>query len=210
MSTAIIPDWVIREDVRHTSAYPVTPATGMVKLDAMENPYTLPESLRQALAARLATVDLNRYPDPTAPQLRQQLRQVMDIPERHGLLLGNGSDEIIQIAIQAVAREGATVMAIEPSFVMYRISARHARVNFVGVDLKPDFSLDEPATLAAMREHRPAIVLSLTPTTPAAICMTPRLSPALFGLRPDWWWWTRPIRCLPEPVFFNGWTSFPT
>ena len=168
MSTTTIPDWVIREDVRNTSAYPVTPATGMVKLDAMENPYTLPESLRQALAARLATVDLNRYPDPTAPQLRQQLRQVMDIPERHGLLLGNGSDEIIQIAIQAVAREGATVMAIEPSFVMYRISARHARVNFVGVDLKPDFSLDEPATLAAMREHRPAIVFIAYPNNPTA------------------------------------------
>ena len=167
MTASIVPDWVIREDVRNTSAYPVTPATGMVKLDAMENPYTLPESLRQALAARLATVDLNRYPDPTAPQLRQQLRQVMDIPERHGLLLGNGSDEIIQIAIQAVAREGATVMAIEPSFVMYRISARHARVNFVGVDLKPDFSLDEPATLAAMREHRPAIVFIAYPNNPS-------------------------------------------
>ncbi len=94
MTASIVPDWVIREDVRNTSAYPVTPATGMVKLDAMENPYTLPEPLRQALAARLAAVDLNRYPDPTAPQLRQQLRQVMDIPERHGLLLGNGSDEI--------------------------------------------------------------------------------------------------------------------
>lgn len=167
MTASIVPDWVIREDVRNTSAYPVTPATGMVKLDAMENPYTLPEPLRQALAARLATVDLNRYPDPTAPQLRQQLRQVMDIPERHGLLLGNGSDEIIQIAIQAVAREGATVMAIEPSFVMYRISARHARVNFVGVDLKPDFSLDEPATLAAMREHRPAIVFIAYPNNPS-------------------------------------------
>ena len=86
------PENVIREDIRAISAYPVQHAEGMVKLDAMENPYRLPQWLREALAQDLANAELNRYPDPTAPGLRARLREVMKIPPDAEILLGNGSD----------------------------------------------------------------------------------------------------------------------
>ena len=147
-------------------AYPVADARGLVKLDAMENPFGLPEPLARELGERLARVALNRYPDPAAPALRQRLREAMGIPESMGLMLGNGSDEVIQILSLALARPGAVVVAPEPSFVMYRISAMAAGLRYVGVPLRSDFSLDEAALLAAIREHDPALVWLAYPNNP--------------------------------------------
>jgi histidinol-phosphate aminotransferase len=157
---------ILRDDVREMEAYPVTPADGMVKLDAMENPYRLPEALRERVARAAASAAINRYPDPRAPGLHLKLREVMSIPESSGLLLGNGSDEIISMVTQAVARPGTAVLAIEPSFVMYKTSARLAQVRYAGVPLRPDFALDGAAVLAAIAEHQPAVVWIAYPNNP--------------------------------------------
>jgi histidinol-phosphate aminotransferase len=60
------PEDLVRPEVLALKAYHVPEAQGMVKLDAMENPYPLPDALRRELAEHLSRVDLNRYPDPTA------------------------------------------------------------------------------------------------------------------------------------------------
>jgi histidinol-phosphate aminotransferase len=138
----------------------------MVKLDAMENPYRLPDALRQELARLGASLEINRYPDPTAPDLKARLRSVFAIPENAGLLIGNGSDEIIAIAAQALARPGAVMLAPEPSFVMYRMNALFTRMRYVGVPLNDDFTLDIERMLAAIREHRPALVFVAYPNNP--------------------------------------------
>ena len=160
------PGKVIRDDVRAMSAYHVSPAIGMVKLDAMENPYRLPEELRRELGALAAAAEINRYPDPAAPELKARLRGAMCIPNGHDILVGNGSDEIIQIVIQASARDGAVIMAPEPTFVMYRLSSAFSRVRYVGVPLEADFSLGLERFLAAMREHRPSVVFIACPNNP--------------------------------------------
>ena len=71
----------------------------------------------------ISGVEINRYPDPDASDLKQCLRGVMDIPEGMGIMLGNGSDELIQIIALAVAHSGKTILAPEPGFVMYKIIA---------------------------------------------------------------------------------------
>ncbi len=157
---------VVREDVLSMSAYHVPPSAGMVKLDAMENPYGLPMALQAELAGLVADIPLNRYPDPQAPGLKAQLRLSMDIPAELQILLGNGSDELIQVMIVACARSGATVMAPSPTFGMYRQYALLAGVNYVGVPLLPDFALDEPAMLRAMNESLPAIIFLSYPNNP--------------------------------------------
>jgi histidinol-phosphate aminotransferase len=160
------PQRVIRDEVLAMSAYHVQSAAGMVKLDAMENPYSLPAKLREALAASLAGCDLNRYPDPAAPALKARLRAVMGIPDDLHLLLGNGSDELIQIMIQACARPGAVIMAPVPTFVMYRAYSTIAGARFVGIPLRADFSLDVAAFIGAIREHDPAVVFISYPNNP--------------------------------------------
>jgi histidinol-phosphate aminotransferase len=160
------PASLVREEVRALSAYHVAPAQGMVKLDAMENPYRLPDDLARAMGERLAQVAINRYPDPTAPRLRERLREAMAIPANLAILLGNGSDEVLQIVTLALARPGAVVLAPEPSFVVYRLAAVAAGMRYVGVPLREDFSLDEPAMLAAIERERPALTWIAYPNNP--------------------------------------------
>lgn len=157
---------IVRDDVRAMGAYHVPDATGMVKLDAMENPYPLPAMLRDALGKRLAEVALNRYPVPTADALKAQLKQVMHVPAGAEVLLGNGSDEIISLIAIAAAKPGATVLAPVPGFVMYAMSAQLLGLNFVGVPLKADLTLDREAMLAAMAEHQPAVIYLAYPNNP--------------------------------------------
>jgi histidinol-phosphate aminotransferase len=160
------PEDLVREEVLALTAYHVGAASGMVKLDAMENPYTLPQELRREIAELVAGAAINRYPNPQAPELKARLRQAMAIPKAFDLLLGNGSDELIHIMIQALARPGAVVLAPEPTFVMYRAYALVNRMRYVGVPLAPDFTLDCARLLAAIEEHRPALTFIAYPNNP--------------------------------------------
>ncbi len=160
------PDDIIRDDIRALSAYHVPPAAGMVKLDAMENPYRLPGDLQKAIGARVAAAAMNRYPDPSAAALKERLREVMKVPAGMELLLGNGSDELIQMLALAVAKPGAVMLGVEPSFVMFRMIAGFAGLRFAGVPLRDDFSLDAQALLAAVRTEQPALVFIAYPNNP--------------------------------------------
>src|SRR5688572_12582930 len=118
------------------------------------------------MGERLAGVAINRYPDPTAPELKRLLREAMGIPASLGVVLGNGSDELIQMLSLALARPGAVALAAEPSFVMYRVSAIVAGMRFEGVPLTADFALDEAALLEAIERHQPALTWLAYPNNP--------------------------------------------
>lgn len=158
----------IRPDVRAMHAYAVQDATGMVKLDAMENPHRLSPELQAALGQRLGAVALNRYPGERVNDLKQALATHVQLPEGYGLMLGNGSDELISLLTLACDQPGAVVLAPVPGFVMYAMSAQLQGLRFVGVPLTADFELDEAAMLAAIAEHRPAIVHLAYPNNPTA------------------------------------------
>jgi histidinol-phosphate aminotransferase len=163
----------IREDVRAGHSYKVPDASGYIKLDAMENPYELPQNLRQDLAARLADAVLNRYPVPSYSTLKQKICAKLGVPAGYDVILGNGSDEIISILATACARQTpndkggrAVVMAPTPAFVMFQRSAQFAGMDYVGVPLRADFSLDRAAMLAAIARHKPALVFLAYPNNP--------------------------------------------
>ena len=157
---------VIRPEIQAMHAYQVSDATGLVKLDVMESPYRLPEPLAAEIGQVVSKVAMNRYPVPTANELRALIRQVMQVPAGCDVLLGNGSDECIQYITAAVAREGAVVMAPTPSFAMFAMHALFYRLRFVGVALREDFSLDADAFLAAMAKEQPSLVWIAFPNNP--------------------------------------------
>ena len=159
-------DTIIRPDIRALSPYQVQPADGFVKLDAMENPYRLPENLRAQLGARLAEVAMNRYPVPSYTALKQSICSKLGVPDGFDIVLGNGSDELISMVSVACAKPGAKVLAPVPGFVMYAMSAQLAGLDFIGVPLLPDLTLDLPAMLAAIVQHRPAITYLAYPNNP--------------------------------------------
>ena len=157
---------VVRPEIRALSAYAVARAEGMIKLDAMENPYPLPAGVRTRLSEALARVPINRYPDGAADAAKGALRRVFSIPVDQGLLLANGSDELIQIITSALACPGAAMLVPEPSFVMYRMNALYAGMRFIGVPLGGDFRLDRAAMLAAIERERPSLVYLAYPNNP--------------------------------------------
>ncbi|MHB8347857.1 MAG: histidinol-phosphate transaminase [Acidiferrobacterales bacterium] len=157
---------VIRPEILALRAYHVPDATGLVKLDAMENPYVWPEPLKRQWLERLHDVAINRYPDPSSRALRDRLRESLGLPARLELLLGNGSDELIQLILMGVARPGACVVAPVPTFVMYEMIAKFLGLEFVGVPLAEDFALDLSAMKTAICVHRPAVVFLAYPNNP--------------------------------------------
>ena len=161
------PESLVRDDIRALTAYHVAPAHDMVKLDAMENPYALPAALAREMGERLAGVAVNRYPDPTGARLKARLREAMAIPAHLDILLGNGSDELLQIVSTALARRGAVAIAPEPSFVMYRLAALAAGMRYAGVPLRGDFSLDLDGMLSAIERERPALTWIAYPNNPS-------------------------------------------
>jgi len=157
---------VIRPEIQAMHAYPVSDATGLVKLDVMESPYRLPPGLAAEIGTLVSQVAMNRYPVPAATELRTLIREVMQVPAGCDVLLGNGSDECIQYITAAIAKEGAVVMAPAPSFAMFSMHAFFYRLRFVGMPLREDFSLDTEAFLAAMAKEKPALVWIAFPNNP--------------------------------------------
>ncbi|MGW8248848.1 MAG: histidinol-phosphate transaminase [Acidiferrobacterales bacterium] len=158
---------LIRPEVRALQAYGVADPGDLIKLDAMENPYGWPEPVKREWAEMLVGIDINRYPDAGADELRQLLHDYMGVPKTMGQMLGNGSDELIQIILMALATNGAKVLAPVPTFVMYAMTAQFVGMEFVGVPLNgEDFSLDREAMLDAISEHDPAVIFLAYPNNP--------------------------------------------
>jgi histidinol-phosphate aminotransferase len=163
------PQDLVRPEILALKAYPVAPSEGMVKLDAMENPYALPEDLRRELAGVLARVELNRYPTPSPQKLRDAIARRMQVPAGLQVLLGNGSDELIQILITALARPGAKLMYPSPTFVMYAMGATFSGMQPVPVALREDFTFDADAFIARMQAENPALVFIAYPNNPTGV-----------------------------------------
>jgi histidinol-phosphate/aromatic aminotransferase/cobyric acid decarboxylase-like protein len=150
---------LIRDEVLAQKAYAVEQTACPIKLDANENPLAIPEPLREQFAARLASIPLNRYPEAGSPALVGRFAKDFGVGEDQ-VILGNGSDELIQILCTAVARPGAEVMIPFPSFAMYRISALNAGCRVAMVPLDGEFDLDLAAMLARVATNPPALITS--------------------------------------------------
>ena len=158
---------IIRPGILAAKPYKVALAAGLVKLDAMENPYPWPAPLKAKWVNCLQQAELNRYPDAHAEALRGKVRARLKLPANIDILFGNGSDELIQLVLLALSEENAGVMAPEPAFVMYRHTSALLQRQFIGVPLKPDFSLDLPAMLDAIRARQPAVIFIARPNNPS-------------------------------------------
>ena len=127
--------------------------------------YRMPEGVCARSRHRLARGD-QPYPDAAAGRLKARLRTTLGIPQDKELILGNGSDEIIQMLMLATARPGATVLSVAPTFVMFGLIATYCGMQYVSVPLTRDFALDAEATIAAVEAHRPALVFLAYPNNP--------------------------------------------
>lgn len=175
---------VLRKQILDLSAYKVADAANLIKLDAMENPYTWPTTLVSEWLEQLRPIELNRYPDPYATRLTQALRIQNKISEHSGILLGNGSDELIQLLLMALPTD-SKVLAPEPSFVMYKQICLSLELDYHGIPLESEtFDLDLDAFLTAIEKYQPALIFIAYPNNPTGNLFNPESIHAIIKTAP--------------------------
>ena len=160
---SFIKNW-IRQDIQSLNAYHVPESIECLKLDAMESPFSPNKDFEKEFLQHLSKVDINRYPEPSAKEVIKSLRSLMNIDENHGVLLGNGSDELIQL-IALACNEGDTILSFSPSFVMYEMIAKFSRLNYIDSPLI-DFDIDIENTLQIIKETQPKLIFIAYPNNP--------------------------------------------
>lgn len=156
----------LRSELADLHAYAVPDASGMVKLDAMENPFTWPVDMRNQWLEYISRAKLNRYPEPSPSSLKQKIIKQFGPHENCDVLLGNGSDELIQLLALAIAKPGACMLTVCPSFSMYEMIAQMIGIDCHVVPLNEDYQLDINAMLAAIDNYDPSLIFIAYPNNP--------------------------------------------
>lgn len=154
-----------RPELRGLCAYEAESAEGLIKLDANENPCPPPAGLMARIGAAAAALEINRYPDPAASALRRVLADRCGWAQE-GILLGNGSDDLILLLLAACGGAGATLLVPTPTFSMYRHIALSLGWRVEEVPLSAAFELDEPELLRRAAACSPRLSVFASPNNP--------------------------------------------
>ena len=163
-----IEQW-LRSDIRNIDAYHVPVSKDMIKLDAMESPFGVPEDLKVEFLKCIEQSEVNRYPEADPSPLKDTLRSLMDIPDEFGILLGNGSDELIQLLALACSKDDL-IMSFEPSFVMYELVSKYVNLEYFGVQLDSNFDINLSDALLIIEREKPKIIFIAYPNNPTGNC----------------------------------------
>ncbi|MER7134011.1 histidinol-phosphate transaminase [Streptosporangium saharense] len=171
-------DLPIRDDLRGRTPYGAPQIDVPVRLNTNENPYGPSESLVADLAeaVRSQAGELNRYPDRDAVALREDLAAYLG----HGLThervwAANGSNEVIQQILQAFGGPGRSALGFEPSYSMHPIITTGASTEWIAGAREDDFGIDPDKAVAAIEEHRPAVVFLTSPNNPTGTALDPEV-----------------------------------
>ena len=142
-----------------------------IYLNANENPFGLPESVRQEILSQLECgLEYHRYPDPLAKKLRAQLADELGIDEEC-ILLGNGGDELLFNLMLAYGGPGRSLLTTPPTFSVYASDAQISGTRLVEVGRTADGKIDEAAVLARVAEGDIDLVMIASPNNPTGECV---------------------------------------
>jgi len=153
---------LIRPAIRKLAAYHIDETPCRIKLDAMENPFSLPAALQREIAQAVTRASINRYPDPSGKELKKAIARLWGIKPAN-MILGNGSDELIQAILLAFG--GPTLIPV-PTFAMYDITSRALSQKVVTVPLDDNFDLDAELLLRRAKAARAKVIFLACPNNP--------------------------------------------
>ena len=156
---------LVEKGIFKQSGYIAPEVTGAIKMDANENPISLQEPLKKKLMEEMGRIDLNRYPIAGAPELRNRFAQYYGV-DKDMVMLGNGSDELIQTLCLTLKGKINGVLVPVPAFSMYKIIAVNTGNKVVEVPLDKKFDLDRDAIIGQIKANFPALVFLSYPNSP--------------------------------------------
>ena len=160
---------LIKKEVREQECYRADIMSYRAKMDANESPFSLSPLLRKKLFEEIKKVSLNRYPEPGAPLLRKRFAEYYGVADNM-IMIGNGSDELIQILCTALVNSSSVVMVPSPTFAMYRIIASTSGHAVAEVPLNASFDLDLDAMLNRIAKDIPVLTFLSYPNSPTSNC----------------------------------------
>jgi histidinol-phosphate aminotransferase len=155
----------VREDLRALGAYTLDQASFRHKLDQNEVPWDFPRRLKREALRRLESRDWARYPDFHADGLRRRLAERLDWPFE-GVLVGNGSNELLGVLLEAVAGPGVEVLGALPSFGLYEMFVRRSGAVPCFLPPRADLRLPIDELLAAVDADPRRPLLLCSPNNP--------------------------------------------
>ncbi|MEO6821403.1 MAG: histidinol-phosphate transaminase [Candidatus Nanopelagicales bacterium] len=168
----------VRDDLRGKVPYGAPQLDVPVRLNVNENPYPPSPALVADIADAVAgaAAGLNRYPDRDALALRTDLAGYLKAESGvpltgENLWAANGSNEIMLQLMQAFGGPGRTALGFTPTYSMYPDYCRDTFTTYVTAPREADFHLDLDVAVAAVREHRPAVVLLCSPNNPTGTAL---------------------------------------
>jgi histidinol-phosphate aminotransferase len=161
----------VKPSVRAMGAYTLRPYEPRIKLNQNENPWDVPDELKARIAARLAGRPWNRYPPFVASSFIAAVHEATGWPE-DGILVANGSNELIQSVLAVVVGPGVSVVIPEPTFTLYRLMTEVNAGEVVSVPLTEGLRFDVDAIVGAARESRAAVVVLCTPNNPTGAALS--------------------------------------
>jgi histidinol-phosphate aminotransferase len=145
------------------------PVASIVKLASNENPLGMPASAKLAMQA--AMDDLGRYPDGNAFEVKAAISKKLNVPA-DWVTLGNGSNDILELAARAYLQPGQSAIFAQFSFVVYALATQGLGARAIVVPAV-DHGHDLPAMLAAI-EADTKIIFIANPNNPTGTFLTPK------------------------------------
>jgi histidinol-phosphate aminotransferase len=161
----------VKPQVRALAAYTLRPYEPEIKLNQNESPYDVPAELKRRIVERLSDRPWNRYPPFVARNFISAVSEATGWPGE-GVLVANGSNELIQAFFAVVVEPGKAVVIPEPTFTLYRLMAEVNGGEVVSVPLDAALRFDVEAIIRAARDSRASIVVLCTPNNPTGSALT--------------------------------------
>ena len=136
-----------------------------INMSANENPYNMPRELQERLSSHLSRFQFNRYPDATAPRLRDLIAEANGL-DVDNVLVANGGDEIIMNLFLTWGGKGRKFMNFPPTFAMYENDAQVTGTEIVSIPRTANFDLDEDEIMARLVENDIDLVIIANPNNP--------------------------------------------
>ncbi|HPK53282.1 MAG TPA: histidinol-phosphate transaminase [Smithellaceae bacterium] len=162
---------LVSKEIFKQNGYQAPELSGAIKLDANENPFGLRKNLQKELLAEFGKISLNRYPAAGAPELRERFASYYGV-HKDMIMLGNGSDELIQLLCLTFKGKIKGVMVPVPTFSMYKIISINTGNKMAEVPLNKNFDLDVAAMMDRIKSNFPAVIYLSYPNSPTGNCFS--------------------------------------
>jgi len=162
----------VNPEILDINSYSVPKIECSIRLDGNESPFETNPEILSLISKKIASIELNRYPDPESTELKKIISEKFNFP-RDGLLIGNGSDELIQMLIETVTGKSGIVIVPSPTFSMYRLTSLILNNKVIEADLDNNFDLDTDDILNKITQYDPDLLFFASPNNPTGNAFSP-------------------------------------